>query len=118
MIHLVKLSVAQNTHRQMDGIMNSQLENMLKEASRPIHGETAGFAVTLVSVYRASKCNLPVDRAHFNKRYYPGIHPERLRKMKTTSVRIMSIPTEISTCGFPSTKQEFTYLTATLSRNF
>lgn len=98
--------------------MNSQLGNLLKEESRPMHGEAAGFAETLVPVYRASKCNIPVDHEHFNKRYYSGIHLERLRKMTTTSVRIMSTPAEISTCGFPNRKLEFTYLTATLSRNF
>jgi hypothetical protein len=68
MIYLTKLSVTQNIQSQMGEIMNSQLENMLKEASRPRHGEGEGFTETLVPVYRASKCSIPVDCEHFNKR--------------------------------------------------
>lgn len=102
----------------MGGIVNTiELEGMWKEASRPRHAKTEGSAETLVPAHRASRCNVPVDRKLFNKSYYSGIHLERLRKM-TTSVRKISTQAEISTCGFPNTKLGFTYLTATLSRNF
>jgi hypothetical protein len=102
----------------MGGITNNELEIMWKEASRPRHAKAESSVEMYVSVYRASRCNIRADRELLNKRYYSGIRLERLRKITTTSVRLISTQAEISTCGFPNTKQEFIHLTATLSRNF